>query len=69
MNSQDFAADYPWVDIKFARRLVIEDKALGLVRDRHLTIDDLHNAIGIGRIETTKDGDVKTADLMLWLGY
>jgi len=60
MDSQDFAADYPWVDIKFAQRLV---------RDHHLTIDDLHNAIGIGQIETTKDMDVKTSDLILWLGY
>ena len=60
MDSQDFATDYPWVDIQFAQRLV---------RDHHLTIDDLHNAIGIGQIETTKNMDVKTSDLMLWLGY
>lgn len=60
MNSEDFATDYPYVDLKFAQRLV---------RDHHLTIDDLHDAIGIGQIEMTKDKAVNTDELLLWLGY
>ena len=60
MNSEDFSAENEYVSVKFAQRLV---------RDHHITIDDLHTAIGFGEIEMTKDNMVNTSELLLWLGY
>lgn len=71
MDSQDFAECTPYVTVKFAQQLT---------RDHHLTIDELHGAIGGGDVLTcypTFDGEpdttggeqVVTSSLLLWLGY
>ena len=71
MDSQDFAECTPYVTVKFAQRLT---------RDHHISIDELHDAIGIGHVLTcypTFDGEpdiaagehVVTSSLLLWLGY
>jgi len=71
MNSQEFAECTPYVTVKFAQRLT---------RDHHISIDELHDAIGIGHVLTcypTFDGEpdiageeqVVTSSLLTWLGY